>query len=82
MARFIARRLSGMLARLFAISVIVFVIFNVIPGGDPAQRMGGREATPELVAQSTRTGVSTIRCPSNTWTMKKIFTGDLISYPD
>jgi peptide/nickel transport system permease protein len=39
MARFIARRLLGMVAVLFAISVIVFLIFNVIPNSDPAARM-------------------------------------------
>ena len=31
MTRFIARRVTGMAAVLFAISVIVFLIFNVIP---------------------------------------------------
>jgi peptide/nickel transport system permease protein len=31
MGRFILRRLIGMVAVLFAISVLVFLIFNVIP---------------------------------------------------
>ena len=37
MIRFIARRLVGLIAVLFAISVMVFLLFNVIPGGDPSQ---------------------------------------------
>ncbi|MGH2875813.1 MAG: ABC transporter permease, partial [Solirubrobacteraceae bacterium] len=35
---------------MFALSVIVFVIFNVIPGGDPALRLAGRHPTPQLIA--------------------------------
>ena len=51
MARFIARRLIGMVAVLFAISVIVFLIFNVIPNSDPAARIAGKNANPELIAR-------------------------------
>jgi peptide/nickel transport system permease protein len=83
MGRFIARRLVGMVAVLFAISVIVFVIFNVIPGGDPAQRMGGRNATPELVAQINKDWGFNDPLPTQyVDMMKKVFTGDLISYQD
>ena len=81
MARFIARRLVGMLLVLFAVSVIVFVIFNVIPGGDPAQRMGGREATPELVAQINKDwGFNDPLPVQYVDMMKQLFSGDLISY--
>ena len=44
MGRFVVRRLIGMVFVLFAISVIVFLIFNVIPNSDPAQRMAGKNA--------------------------------------
>ena len=44
MARFAARRLLGMLAVLFAVSVIVFLIFNVIPNSDPAARIAGEKS--------------------------------------
>jgi peptide/nickel transport system permease protein len=66
MARFILRRLAGMVVVLFAISVIVFAIFNVIPNSDPAQRLAGKNATP-LPVQYAKT-------------MEKIVSGDLISY--
>ncbi len=49
MARFIVRRLVGMVAVLFAVSVLVFLIFNVIPNSPPAQRLAGKNATPQLV---------------------------------
>jgi peptide/nickel transport system permease protein len=81
MARFVARRLAGMVLVLFAVSVIVFVIFNVIPGGDPAQRMGGREATPQLVAQINKDwGFNDPLPVQYVDMMKQLFSGDLISY--
>jgi peptide/nickel transport system permease protein len=81
MARFIVRRLFGMVFVLFAISVIVFVIFNVIPGGDPAQRMAGRNATPELVAQINKDwGFDKSAPVQYVDMMKQIFSGSLVSY--
>ena len=50
MAWFIARRVSSMVLVLFAVSVIVFFAYMSLPGGDPAQRLAGKEATPTLVA--------------------------------
>ena len=50
MLRFIIRRVIGMIAVLFAISVITFAIFNVIPNGDPAFRLAGHSATPATIA--------------------------------
>jgi peptide/nickel transport system permease protein len=47
----VLRRLVGLVAVLFAISIAVFVIFNVIPGGDPALRMAGRHPTQENIEQ-------------------------------
>jgi peptide/nickel transport system permease protein len=78
--RFIVRRVIQMVLVLFAVSVLVFLIFNVIPNSDPAVRMAGRH-----------TSESTIEAIRNEWgfndplwqqyltTMKKIFTGDLKS---
>jgi ABC-type dipeptide/oligopeptide/nickel transport systems, permease components len=81
MARFIARRLVGMLAVLFAVSVLVFLIFNVIPNSDPAQRMAGKNATPALVASITKEWGFNESWPNQYATMmKKVFTGNLISY--
>jgi peptide/nickel transport system permease protein len=45
MVAFIIRRILGMLLVLIAVSFIVYVIFIVIPGGNPAIRIAGRTAT-------------------------------------
>ncbi|MBW8059717.1 MAG: ABC transporter permease [Solirubrobacterales bacterium] len=81
MGRFAVRRLLGMLLVLFAISIIVFLIFNVIPSSDPASRIAGKNATPQLVASIERTWGFDDPLPAQYWTMMKlIFTGELISY--
>lgn len=81
MAGFVARRLLGMLLVLFAISVIVFLIFNVIPSTNPAERIAGKNATPQLVAQVEETwGFDEPLPVQYVTTMKLIFTGELISY--
>ena len=81
MARFIVRRLISMVFVLFAISVLTFLIFNVIPNGDPAQRMAGRTPT-EAEIQRIREewGFDKSLPVQYVTTMKKVFTGDLQSY--
>jgi peptide/nickel transport system permease protein len=49
MLSFVIRRLIGMVAVLFAVSILVFIIFILIPGGDPAERMAGKNPTPENI---------------------------------
>ncbi len=81
MARFVIRRLIGMVLVLFAVSVIVFLIFNVIPNSPPAQRMAGKNATPQLVASITKEWGFDKPLPDQYVTMmRKVFTGELISY--
>jgi peptide/nickel transport system permease protein len=81
MARFALRRLGGMVAVLFAVSVLTFLIFSVIPNSDPAQRMAGKAATPTLVANITEEWGFDDSLPVQYVTMmKKVFSGDLISY--
>ncbi len=50
MFAFVVRRIVGMILVLIAVSFIVYLIFIVIPGGDPALRIAGRVATPANVA--------------------------------
>jgi len=81
MGRFVLRRVAGMAAVLFAVSVIVFLIFNVIPSSDPAQQMAGKNATPQLVADITEEWGFDEPLPQQYLTMmRKIFSGDVISY--
>ncbi|HEV7808790.1 MAG TPA: ABC transporter permease [Solirubrobacteraceae bacterium] len=81
MARFIIRRVISMIAVLFVISVVTFAIFNVIPNGDPAYRLAGRNATPVQLDTIRRTWGFDQPVPVQyVKTMEKVFSGDLISY--
>ena len=52
MARFILlQRLASMIFVLFAISVLVFLIFFATPGVDPAARIAGRNADQQTLRQ-------------------------------
>jgi peptide/nickel transport system permease protein len=83
MGRFVIRRLAGMVLVLFAVSVLVFAIFNLIPNSDPAQRLAGKNATPALVKSIEEDWGFDESLPVQYFdTMKKIFTGELISYGD
>ena len=66
---------------LFAVSVLTFLIFNVIPGGDPALRMAGRQPDPgQLEIIREEWGFNEPIYVQYVKTMEKIFTGDLFSY--
>jgi peptide/nickel transport system permease protein len=47
---FIIRRIIGLVAVLFAITVLVFLIFFATPGIDPSARLAGRNPSPATVA--------------------------------
>lgn len=81
MAQFIVRRVLGMIAVLFAISVIVFLIFNVVPNSDPAARIAGKNADPDLIARvNADLGLDRPLPVQYLTMMKQIFTGELTSY--
>src|SRR5919197_2159641 len=50
MAVFIVRRLIVLIAVLFAITVLTFLIFFATPGVDPTRTLAGRNPTPDTVA--------------------------------
>jgi peptide/nickel transport system permease protein len=79
--RFLVRRLAGMVAVLFAVSVLVFLIFNVIPANNPAQRLAGKSATPELVKSIEEEWGFDDSLPAQYFSMmEKLFSGELTSY--
>jgi peptide/nickel transport system permease protein len=81
MGRFVIRRILAAIAVLFAISVITFAIFNVIPAGDPAQRMAGHSASAETIAAIKHTwGFDRPLYVQYGKMMGKIFTAKLVSY--
>lgn len=51
MIAYAVRRIAGTILVLFAVSVLVFLIFFHTPGVDPARKMAGRQATEQQVEQ-------------------------------
>jgi peptide/nickel transport system permease protein len=81
MAAFVVRRTIGALIVLLAVSFITFAIFIVIPGGDPAVRMAGKNATDENIANIRETwGFDQPFYTQYVKMLEKIFNGELISY--
>jgi peptide/nickel transport system permease protein len=81
MVRFILRRIVGMVMVLFVVSVLVFLIFNVIPNSPPAQRLAGKNATPTLVKSIEEEWGFEDSLPQQYLTMmKKVATNELIQY--
>jgi peptide/nickel transport system permease protein len=81
MLRFLVRRILGAIAVLFAISVLVFLIFNVVPATNPAARIAGKNATPQLIKNVEQQWGLDKPLPAQYWTqMKLIFTGKVVSF--
>src|ERR1700744_2473084 len=81
MLRFLLRRLIGAIAVLFAISVLVFLIFNVVPATNPAQRIAGKNAEATLLKNVEHEWGFDKPLPEQYWTqMKLIFTGKVESF--
>jgi peptide/nickel transport system permease protein len=81
MLHFILRRLASLVAVLFAITVLTFLIFQAIPNGDPALRLAGRLATPQQVQDVRHQwGFDKPIYVQYLRTMEKIVDGSVISY--
>ena len=83
MGRFVVRRTASAILLLFATSIVVFGIFEVIPSYNPARAIAGRNATPTTVAEvSHKFGFDQPIYVQYANTMKLIFTGQIIDYQD
>jgi peptide/nickel transport system permease protein len=81
MGRFVVRRIIAMVLVLFAISVVTFFIFNVIPGGDPAVRLAGKQPqAAQLKRIRQQWGFDKPVYVQYAKTMQQIFTGEVVSY--
>jgi peptide/nickel transport system permease protein len=81
MAVFIVRRLVGMVLVLLAVSFITYLIFVKIPGGDPAQRIAGKLATAQNIADiRKKLGLDQPFYVQYFDLMKSIFERKLVSY--
>jgi peptide/nickel transport system permease protein len=80
-SRFIIRRTLQTGIVLVLISIFTFLIFQVIPNGDPAARLAGRTASPEQVQAIARSwGFDQPIYVQYVRTMGKIFSGSVVSY--
>jgi peptide/nickel transport system permease protein len=78
---FLIRRLLGAVLVLLAVSFITYLIFIKIPGGDPAQRIAGRTATDQNIADIREKLHLNDPFYEQYWgLMKSLFTGSLRSY--
>lgn len=81
MLGFVAKRLVGMVAVMFAASVLVFLIFNVVPNSDPAEQLAGKGADNELVEKINHDWGFDQSLPSQYLAMMgKTLDGTLVSY--
>ncbi len=81
MARFVIRRLVAVVGVLFVISVLTFLIFQVIPNGDPAARIGGQHANAATIAEIRHVwGFDKPIYVQYFKTMQQILTGTVVSY--
>src|SRR5919201_4404422 len=82
MATFIVRRLLGLIAVMFVLSVLVFLLFFETPGVDPARLMAGRNPSPTTIANIRHEfGLDRSLPVRYGLMMKRMFiTRDLISY--
>jgi peptide/nickel transport system permease protein len=81
MTRFVVQRTLQMVVVLFFISILTFLIFQVIPDGNPALRLGGQTATPQTIAAISHAwGFDRPIYVQYLETMGKIFSGSVISY--
>ena len=81
MGAFLVRRTIGALLVCIAVTFIVFVIFIVVPGGDPAVRIAGKNATDQNIENIRHSwGFDRNFVVQYGLLMKKMFTGELVSY--
>jgi len=78
---FFVRRLIGAVLVCIAVTFIVFIIFIVIPGGDTAERIAGKNATPQNIINIRKDwGFDRPFYVQYYEMMKKMLSGELVSY--
>jgi peptide/nickel transport system permease protein len=81
MLAFLVRRTIGAILVMIAVTFIVFVIFIVVPGGDPAVRIAGKNANDANIAHIRHDWKFDKPFYEQYWVMmEKTFSGTLVSY--
>ena len=81
MGRFLLRRLASAAVVLFTVSVLTFLIFEVIPNGNPALRLADGPPLPPTSPPCERAyGFNKPVYVQYLRTMEQVFTGRIVSY--
>src|SRR3954464_8187870 len=79
MVAFLVRRILGAILVCIAVTFITFIIFIVIPGGDPAVRIAGKQANDQNIANIRHDwGFDKPFYHQYYVLLKKMFTGKLV----
>lgn len=82
MGRYILRRLLWTVIIVLLASVLTFLIFFVLPAGDPALRFAGKQPTEELIAQARVNLGLDKSLPQQYWLfLSRLVTGDEYGWP-
>jgi len=81
MVAFLVRRILGAILVCIAVTFITFIIFIVVPGGDPAVRIAGKQANDQNIANIRHSWGFDRPFYVQYWNMTdRMFTGRLVSY--
>jgi len=82
MGRYVIRRLLWATLVVLIVTLLTFVIFYVMPPGDPAVRFAGKQPTPELIAQvREQLGLDKSLPEQYVLFLKRLVTGDEYGWP-
>jgi peptide/nickel transport system permease protein len=82
MGRYILRRLMWTVVVIIIVTLITFVIFYVLPSGDPALRFAGKEPTAQVLAQvRTDLGLNHSVAVQYLLYLKRLVLGDRYGWP-
>jgi peptide/nickel transport system permease protein len=82
MGRYVIRRLLWSALVVLIVTLITFVIFYVMPPGDPAVRFAGKQPTPELIAEvKSQLGLDKSLPEQYALFVKRLVLGDQYGWP-
>jgi peptide/nickel transport system permease protein len=82
MGRYVIRRLLWTVVVVLIVTLVTFVIFYILPPGDPAVRFAGKQPTPELIAEvRSQLGLDRSLPEQYALFLKRLVTGDQYGWP-
>jgi peptide/nickel transport system permease protein len=82
MGRYVIRRILWAALVVLTVTLITFVIFYIMPPGDPAIRFAGKQPTPELIAEvRAQLGLDRSLPEQYGLFLKRLVTGDEFGWP-